>query len=143
MVARHPSGDSDKQKLPFTGAKPRGRCSKNGEKIYCIELRAVCLHRFKTIINYSRCSKSGCRLDSRQIIGVRSLSVAELRVQLLSHATWKKQHEPCYFRELVFYSRSPEHSTKETLIPIPLLRRCRWVHEIAGCVSKRRAQTKN
>jgi hypothetical protein len=41
------------------------------------------------IINYSRCSKSGCRPGSRQIIGVRSLSVAELRVQLLVvfHAT--------------------------------------------------------
>ena len=34
--------------------------------------------------------------DSRQIIGVRSPSVAEVRVQLLVvfHATWKKRHEP-------------------------------------------------
>jgi len=75
--------------------KPRGRCSRNGEKICCIELRAVFMRPFKTIINYSPCSKSGCLLGNPQIIGVRSPRVADLRVQLLVmfHATWKRRHE--------------------------------------------------
>ena len=99
MAARRPSDSSDEQKLQCTRAIPRGRCSRNGGKTCCTELLAAFMRRFKTIINYSRCSKSGCLPGSRQIIGARSPSVAELRVQLLVmfHATWKRPHEPSYF----------------------------------------------
>jgi hypothetical protein len=96
MVVQYPSDISGRQKLQCILAKPRERCSRSGEKICCCELRAAFIRPFKTIISYSRCSKSGCLLGSRRIIGARSLSVAELGIQslVMFHAIWKRRREP-------------------------------------------------